>query len=1195
MAEDLRLPGYTGYSGATTCSTQSCTDAPCLQGAHKKGKPRTAIYVRSSLAHSVTPVSDVVGGAMECCAVTVRLDRQDTTVASVYVRPGQQWDPSSLVRLAARLGGHAVLCGDFNAHHTDWGSRRCTRRGRDLCNAISRAGLVVLNKGGPTYVRRGVSTAIDLSLTTEQRSYDWATTPDTWGSDHFPILITPGCGRRPRSRTYHVTDWSLFRKRCSELEDGCDLLSAIMECAQAATVQCSALPDTPAPDLLLLNLRASRRRVERRAIRTGNAEHWTEYRRADARCRRQARRRRSQSWGSLCATIENRSKGPLAWRLLKSLTGRKVNRHPVLAVAISLGISEAALAELLADHFAPPAALAAAILPVGLPPANPPTCLLELHPEWATSQIAAICQDPLTLHELQTALRRGKRRSAPGADGVTLQMLRNLATSEQRRLLDCYNNIWWSGQVPEAWRTAIVAPILKSNKPANELSSYRPVSLTSAACKVMEAIALARLEWVARACGFLADQQTGFRRRRCTADSIADVVSTLEDARASGDLAMLLLIDVKGAFDGLPHAVVQQALDLLGIGGNLRRFLSSFLNDRTLRVRVGHARSTPRPVAAGVPQGSVVSPFLFNLALARLPAALPTDPHYKVECSIYADDIALWVRGPPQSSRHVCLALQRALDTTAAYLGSIGLSVSTGKTVALLVHPRAAARRSAPRLQLEGVRIPWSTTVSYLGLRIDHRLTWLPAVGAMQTQTIRVRKAVSQLLAHGEGCSVKWALRLYEAAATSRLRYALPLVALPPRRLEKLELQHRAAIRLCLGVPRSSQIAATLAEAGAWPLSLLFLQQGLRHVDRLHHAPDGRGLLRRLQSRPSSRMGQLCRLYEEVVGNPPPNAVQLPPPQRPPVPIATELPGISKRRSPACALQQTAACLLDETLGDHLLVYVDGSVVPDTGSATAACTAPALQKSRQCRLPRHASSTAAEVAGLHLAVDLLSEELPGVPAAILCDSKAALLGLQRPESASLGVALLSTRLTALQDAGHPVSLHWIPAHVGIPGNEAADTLAKDAHHTTVPLSRAVTEGDFTGLRLRRHLATHHPDKRVALGCPPRPLPQRGLARRETSLLLRLRIGCSWTAARSYRLGRATSPACSSCGEPETIEHLLLACPAYLQQRGPLLQEFRRLGLPSGKEEDLLFPGRHHLSALRGVVEFLDSSGLSARL
>ncbi|KAH7965643.1 hypothetical protein HPB49_009191 [Dermacentor silvarum] len=143
----------------------------------------------------------------------------------------------------------------------------------------------------------------------------------------------------------------------------------------------------------------------------------------------------------------------------------------------------------------------------------------------------------------------------------------------------------------------------------------------------------------------------------------ADRLPAPKDARASGDLAMLLLIDVKGAFDGLPHAVVQQALDLLGIGGNLRRFLSLFLNDRTLRVRQAYHKGQ-----------SVVSPFLFNLALARLPAALPTDPHYKVECSIYADDIALWVRRPPQSSRHVRLALQRALDTTAAYLGSIGLS-----------------------------------------------------------------------------------------------------------------------------------------------------------------------------------------------------------------------------------------------------------------------------------------------------------------------------------------------------------------------------------------------------------------------------------------------------------------------------------------------------------------------------------------
>ncbi|XP_054920212.1 uncharacterized protein [Dermacentor andersoni] len=342
-------------------------------------------------------------------------------------------------------------------------------------------------------------------------------------------------------------------------------------------------------------------------------------------------------------------------------------------------------------------------------------------------------------------------------------------------------------------------------------------------------------------------------------------------------------------------------------------------------------------------------------------------------------------------------------------------------------------------------------------------------------------------------------------------------------------------------------------------------------------------------------MGRPCGLYKEVIGDTPANAVQPRPPHRPPIPISTELPGVSKNRSPTCALQQTAASLLQERLGDHLHIFFDGSVIPETGSSTAACVAPALRKNKLCCLLGHASSTAAELAGLHLAVDLLAEELPATPAAIFCDSKAAMFCLQNPDRASFGVALLSSRLTALQDAGCSVSLRWLPAHVGIPGNEEAYTLAKSAHHSSVPLSPAVTAADFSRHRLRWHIIACHPDKRVSLGRPARPLPQHGLLRRDASLLLRLRVGCYWTAARRHRLGKATSPACASCGEPETLEHLLLACPAHLQHRGRLLQEFHRLGLPCSRQEDILFPCRNQLPAFLSVVEYLDSSGLSARL
>ncbi|KAL1451290.1 hypothetical protein MTO96_043877 [Rhipicephalus appendiculatus] len=75
-----------------------------MVSAHPQGRPRCAVYVRSELPHAHINVGGVTGGALDCCAVTVRLDGVDTTVASVYVRPGQEWSATELLKLTARLG-----------------------------------------------------------------------------------------------------------------------------------------------------------------------------------------------------------------------------------------------------------------------------------------------------------------------------------------------------------------------------------------------------------------------------------------------------------------------------------------------------------------------------------------------------------------------------------------------------------------------------------------------------------------------------------------------------------------------------------------------------------------------------------------------------------------------------------------------------------------------------------------------------------------------------------------------------------------------------------------------------------------------------------------------------------------------------------------------------------------------------------
>lgn len=354
-AEELRLPVYVGYSSRTSCARADCHAVPCLDDSHKQGAPRCAVYVKRELLQAEVSVADLVSGPLECCAVRVRLEGTDTTVASVYIRPGQPWDPACLRQLAHHLGREFLLCGDVNAHHTAWGSRRCCPRGKELQDVLQQLGLQILNTGLPTFLRRSgraVRSAIDISVATEGYRYSWAPLPDTWGSDHLPLLLSPFQGKTPRSRECHIVDWRAFRRLCHQDTSGGDFLQLVVDSARAATVTTTAQVGQPVPDLRHLALRAERRRAERQALRTARPELWTRYRRVDAVCRRHARRRRRQSWEGVCSSISRTQDGPRAWRLLKCLLMVPQATRQVLSVAVHLGISAAALAELLADRFA---------------------------------------------------------------------------------------------------------------------------------------------------------------------------------------------------------------------------------------------------------------------------------------------------------------------------------------------------------------------------------------------------------------------------------------------------------------------------------------------------------------------------------------------------------------------------------------------------------------------------------------------------------------------------------------------------------------------------------------------------------------------------------------------------------------------------------------------------------------------------
>ncbi|KAK8775200.1 hypothetical protein V5799_031455 [Amblyomma americanum] len=281
----------------------------------------------------------LTGGPVECVAVTVRLGGTDTTVASVYVRPGNPWDARLIVRLTQRIKQNLLICGDFNCRHVEWGSRTSSRQGCDVLDAIRAAGLNLLNTGSPTFVRPSCTpTAIDLSVASPDCAYDWSTHPDTAGSDHLPIDILPRTERPADKVTYSVVQWSRFRELCEE--NSCEphsFFDHIAACASGATIRCAVLPGTPVPDIKLLNLRAARRRAQRRARRTNKPAHWTIYKRLDAACLRHAKRLRRRSWISVCRALDEPRAQARGWRILSSMLHYKAPRFPALSIAVAKG------------------------------------------------------------------------------------------------------------------------------------------------------------------------------------------------------------------------------------------------------------------------------------------------------------------------------------------------------------------------------------------------------------------------------------------------------------------------------------------------------------------------------------------------------------------------------------------------------------------------------------------------------------------------------------------------------------------------------------------------------------------------------------------------------------------------------------------------------------------------------------------
>ena len=260
------------------------------------------------------------------------------------------------------------------------------------------------------------------------------------------------------------------------------------------------------------------------------------------------------------------------WRLLRSLLGDRKPRQPAAAVALREGVSPEELAERASDVFFPQ------------PAQHDSGCYTRVHP--VPEPIGM--DSPFSIHELEAALDRANTRSAPGPDNVTVGQLRNLPTALKETVLAEINQVWDSGCIPQEWRHSTVRPIPKPGKPPISLTNLRPISLTSCLCKTVESMLNARLQWWLECHQLLSPTQYGFRPGLSTQDVLCRLQHDTLSA-SSPHLRVVAGIDVRKAFDSVPHSSVLSMAQQLGIHGRAYNFITAFLEDRTFAVHIGTA------------------------------------------------------------------------------------------------------------------------------------------------------------------------------------------------------------------------------------------------------------------------------------------------------------------------------------------------------------------------------------------------------------------------------------------------------------------------------------------------------------------------------------------------------------------------------------------------------------------------------
>lgn len=1096
-------------------------------------------------------------------AVLLEAGRLKLGVVSVYYEGDSEIEPyiertKAVCYKLKQQTNNLIVGGDVNAWSHWWGSSSEDRRGQAYNSFLGEIDLHIINSGDtPTFeeYRQGRMCTSIVDVTSCSTSLlgkikEWRVNRGLTTSDHNAITFKLEVGEKlnpvwiPTTRRYNTkkADWKRFDSQLhnsleeknitvdtiNEVYTGEDLdaisvayTTAIEEACASAIPRVGRRREVVRPAWWSDDLNKMQREVLRLKRRIRNAAPTrieavvTTYKEAKANYIQATTEAQTKSWKEFCTTQDKESMWDGIYRVIRRTKRRQDD--VLLRGPDGKTLSPKQSADLLATTFYPDDSVS-----------TDDAYHTQLRERVMRAELSELGElkgedPPFTVPEVETVLNAQNPKKAPGPDGFTSDICARAIRCKMEIFMAIANKCLSISYFPKQWKQAHVVILTKPGKSDyTHPKSYRPIGLLSILGKTVEKLLVGRLQW--HLLPTLNQRQYGFMPQRGTEDALYDLLGHVRKELGNKKSVIIVSLDIEGAFDNAWWPALKDQLLRKRCPKNLYLAVNSYLNDRKIVVNYA-GETSERGTTKGCVQGSIGGPIFWNIILDPLLKTLSSEEVY---CQAFADDGVLVFSS--ESIAGMEDNINQVLDTTQKWGRQNKLNFAAHKTNAMLLTRKL--KFSPPKLMMSGIEISLVDDIKLLGLTIDRNLNFNKHVTDICKRSANIYKQLTCAAKVTWGLNGEIIRTIYVAVIEPIVTYAASAwagaTALQTNKTKLDALQRGFAQRVCRAY-RTTSLTSVLVLSGLLPLDMRVqeaaaLYEAKRGIS-VDFLPPGRTLEKKVKvldlPHPSH---QITTGYELLEG------------------------------------------MEESTQKAHLIagpqVYTDGS--KKEGRVGAALTWWEDGKETHSQifsLDPSCTVFQSELYALHRALKRVQEsEAPTVN--ILSDSRSALELLNGPKLVHPLAKAIKESIAEIRKGGRQVRLFWLRAHVGTPGNERADQLAKEG------AEREVEEPDYAEVplsyvkrRIREESLKRWQDRYDSsqTGSTTKAfLPEVRFAYklvreiRLTPLQIQIMTGHGGFGEYLHRFRLKSDPGCE-CDptSSETVWHLLLECPRFLAHRHDL--------------------------------------------